>query len=304
VLEEVGSGVTARVFRGMYNGKEVAVKEIEINKQSMSTKLQTAFDREIGIMPGLRHENLVYFFGVVSLQRPLRIITEYCSGGTCFDLLHNSDADISWLQQYKMCADVASAMEYLHAFKPQIIHRDLKSLNLLLSTSVTGPNDRPLVKVSDFGLSRMKDVGTGAEWGKMTKCAGTGHWMAPEVFSGEKYDEKVDIYSYAMILFEILCREIPFEDEEQSKVGELAVKGVRPDMDAVPGDCPEGLTNLMVRCWRPVPTDRPSFTEISHILDGMIDQNSRRVHSILIGTRPQYFADPFSASNCEGRFSC
>jgi len=268
VLEKVGSGITADVFRGKYNGREVAVKQIEWSKGSMSAKHQLAFDREIGIMPGLRHHNLVHFFGVVSLQRPLRIITEFCSGGTCFDLLHNSDeVDIAWMQQYKMSVDVASAMAYLHSFNPQIIHRDLKSLNLLLSTPVTGPNDIPLVKVSDFGLSRMKDVTAGSEGVKMTRAAGTGHWMAPECFIGDKYDEKVDIYSYAMVLFEIICREIPFEDEDSSRVGARAVQGDRPDLDAVSPQCPEGLSSLMIRCWAPRPSDRLSFAQICVMLE-------------------------------------
>merc|ERR1719379_2672018 len=162
--------------------------------------------------------------GVSSIQRPFRIITEFCSGGCCFELLHNmEDIELSWRQKTKMCRDVAQAMQYLHSFNPQIVHRDLKSLNLLLQTPVICEEDVPVVKVSDFGLSRMKDQTD--EWGKMTNAAGTCHWMAPEVFMGTSYDEKVDIYSYAMILFEIICREIPFEEEEPASVGRLVVNG-------------------------------------------------------------------------------
>merc|ERR1712062_627531 len=110
-----------------------------------------------------------------------------------------------------MCTDVAKAMEYLHKFNPQIIHRDLKSLNILLSTPVVSTRDIPFMKISDFGLARMKESG-GGEWEKMTKDVGTMHWMAPEVHTGKAYNEKADIYSYAMVLFEILCREIPFDE--------------------------------------------------------------------------------------------
>jgi len=111
-----------------------------------------------------------------------RIITEYCAGGCCFELLHNCDhIDLSWVQQHKMCTDVALAMDYLHKFNPQIIHRDLKSLNLLLAEPIVSSVDIPRVKVSDFGLSRMNDTAD-EDWGRMTKAAGTCHWMAPEVF--------------------------------------------------------------------------------------------------------------------------
>jgi serine/threonine protein kinase len=267
LFEKVGTGCTAEVFRGSYNDREVAVKQIDWNKSNMGQKEQRAFDREVGIMPRLRHENLVCFLGVASLERPFRIITEFCSGGCCFELLHNCDhIDIQWSQQLKMCIDVASAMRYLHDFDPQIIHRDLKSLNLLLFQPVTGIHDIPLVKVSDFGLSRMKDAGAEADWGKMTIAAGTCHWMAPEVFCGGEYDEKVDVYSFAMILFEIICREIPFEDEEPAAVGRLTVQGKRPDLEAVPPDCPKALNDLMIYCWGVDPQKRPSFQDICRVL--------------------------------------
>merc|ERR1719433_742433 len=153
-------------------------------------------------------------------------------------------------------------MDYLHKFNPQIIHRDLKSLNLLLSKPVLSSTDIPLVKVSDFGLSRMKDQAPESEWGKMTIAAGTCHWMAPEVFTGTVYDEKVDVYSYGMILFEIVCREIPFEEEEPAAVGKLTVNGARPDLEAVPPDCPTDLRELMIRCWAQDPKGRPKFDEV------------------------------------------
>lgn len=263
LLEKVGTGCTAEVYRGVWKGQQVAIKQIDWNKSRMGLKEQRAFDREVAIMPRINHPNLVMMLGVASKQRPFRIVTEFCSGGCCFELLHNCDhIELSWLQKIKMCLDVAKAMEYLHSFDPQIIHRDLKSLNLLLSEPILSEEDIPVVKVSDFGLSRMKDRAPDADWGKMTMAAGTCHWMAPEVFTGTRYDEKVDVYSYAMILFEIICREIPFEEEEPAAVGRLTVQGSRPDMDAVPPDCPEDLRELMVQCWAHDPKKRPTFPEI------------------------------------------
>merc|ERR1719198_501572 len=101
-----------------------------------------------------------------------------------------------------------------------IIHRDLKSLNLLLLKRVERQQDVPVVKVSDFGLSRMQDSAYDFDWKKitMTNAAGTFHWMAPEVFTGTRYDEKVDVYSYAMLLFEVICREMPFEEVDAKEV--------------------------------------------------------------------------------------
>merc|ERR1712232_1312995 len=101
--------------------------------------------------------------------------------------------------------------------------------------------------VSDFGLSRVKeeeDEGT-----KMTNKVGTAHWMAPEVYHGTTYDEKVDVYSYAMVMYEILCRTVPYDAFEAPQVGPLIMKGVRPELRFVPNDCLGALCNLMIVCW-------------------------------------------------------
>lgn len=271
--ERVGSGVTATVYRGFLDGTdEIAVKVIEWNMSRMGGKQQQAFDREVAIMAQVRHPNLVNFRGVVSGTTPFNILTEFCSGGCVFELLHNDDdVELHWSQQHKMCLDIAEAIEYLHNFSPKIIHRDLKSLNLLLSKAVRSGYDFPFVKVSDFGLSRMQDtVGDAGVWGKMTKEAGTCHWMAPEVFSSNTYDERIDVYSYAMILFEIICREIPFEEEEPANVGLLMQRGERPDMSAVPPDVPEEMKDIMVASWNQDPTKRPDFTSIVQNLRPLI----------------------------------
>lgn len=262
--ESVGSGATAEVFRGTWKDMPVAIKEIFINRKKdtkLELKMEVAFMREIAVMSKVNHENLVKFIGVCLQTRPLRVVSEFCEGDTLFGLLHDEvDIRLVWPQKIKMIADVGGGMKYLHTFNPQIIHRDLKSLNLLLAKEVTNSTDVPLVKVSDFGLARMKDA-EGSEWDKMTKEAGTCHWMAPEVPSG-KYDEKADVFSFAMVLYEIITREIPFEDQDGREAVGLVMNGVRPDLEAIPADAPKELVKLMQGCWEHDPFDRPSFVEI------------------------------------------
>ncbi|CAK0849273.1 unnamed protein product [Prorocentrum cordatum] len=189
---------------------------------------------------------------------------EYCDGGTAFDLIHNQDIVVmSWVQRWKMAMDVAQAMHYLHSFTPQIIHRDLKSLNLLFKEPVVNCEDLPETKVVDFGQSRMQH----GEALDMTKLAGTPHWMAPEVFQTNSYDRKVDVYSYSMILYEIICSEIPFEEiQSKQRLGLMVCSGGRPDMKAAPPDCPEELLSLMACCWDGEPANRPDFDEIAAML--------------------------------------
>lgn len=267
LLELVGTGCTAEVYRGLWQGKVVAIKQIVEKRSRMQIKEQVAFAREMSILAKVKHENIVKFHGVCFLERPLRIVTAFCEGGACFELLHNSpEIELCFSQQLKMCYDVAKAMLYLHHFTPQIIHRDLKSLNLLLQEVVRSPQDVPWVKVSDFGVARIKEVGNAA-WGKMTIQAGTKHWMAPEMWQGTDYDEKVDVYSYAMVLYEVLCQEVPFEEEDPADVGKFTLGGIRPDLEAVPPDCPDVLRSLMISCWAHDPKQRPGFDTIVKILE-------------------------------------
>mmetsp|Transcript_40288 Transcript_40288/g.115173 ORF Transcript_40288/g.115173 Transcript_40288/m.115173 type:complete len:388 (-) Transcript_40288:59-1222(-) len=256
----VGTGGTAEVFRGTYDTQVVAIKQLFRHKK-MNVKEEISFNREVTILAQITHPNLVKFYGVAFKERPFRIVTEFCQGGTCFDLIHNGPFKLKWPQRVKLCIDTAAGMHYLHAFSPMIIHRDLKSLNLLLETTVSSTTYVPVVKVSDFGLSRMKEA-DGARWGKMTSQVGTLHWMAPEVFAGHEYDESVDIYSYAMCMFECLTQAVPFEDTDPGLIGQMTVKGVRPDLGRVPKDCPEKLKDLMMACWAHDATQRPPFSVI------------------------------------------
>jgi len=215
-------------------------------------------------MSRVKHENLVKLYGIVI--SPLQLVTEFCEGGSLYDLLHHEDpVELVWKQQLKMCLDVAQGVDYLHSCRPQVIHRDLKSLNLLMFRVVTGPKDVPLVKVSDFGLARMKEADQAEGWQTLTSAAGTAHWMAPEVPKG-RYTEKADVYSYAMVIFEIICREVPFEDENAKDAMQMHMRGHRPDKEAIPPDVPVALEQLMVRCWDQEPERRPPFTEILKIL--------------------------------------
>ena len=109
-----------------------------------------------------------------------------------------------------MMLDIAKGMHFMHGLKNPLMHRDLKSLNLLLAEPIEGPNDLVQAKITDFGLARkFKDADGGAE-AMMTGQAGTFHWMAPEVLENCRYTEKADVYSFGIVMWEILAREPPF----------------------------------------------------------------------------------------------
>jgi len=261
-LEEmVGSGTTAEVFRGSWHGTDVAVKKLR-----HSGPMSVEFTRELSVLLRLRHPNLVLFMGA-SMQAQPMIISEFCAGGTVFMLLHQRPAvPLSWRQKVKISIDVAKGMNFLH--RRQVVHRDLKSLNLLMVEPLSSASEVPPVKISDFGLSRMAQPEQQKVQACMTSGAGTYHWMAPEVLDGHTYDEKVDVYSYGICLFELIARRIPYDGSglEPVSIAVAVSKGRRPDLRCVPLDCPADLRFTMECCWAHCPTGRPGFDTILETL--------------------------------------
>lgn len=149
-------------------------------------------------MESLRHPNVVLFYGACVKYPNLGIVMEYCENKSLDILLANKSIDLPWDERKRIALEIATGMNYLHCFKPKpIIHRDLKSLNILIDECLRA-------KIGDFGWTRLK-----AE--KMTKMIGSHQWMAPEVITGEQYSEKADIFSYGIILWEIAAREKPYK---------------------------------------------------------------------------------------------
>jgi serine/threonine protein kinase len=269
--EHIGAGHTCDVFRGHYSGKEVAIKQFRANKGNVHDE---SLAREIAVMCLVRHPNIVLLYGVITTEPPLQIIMEYCHGGSCFELLHQQrKIKPTWSQMLKMCLHVAVAMDYLHRFNPCIIHRDLKSLNILLDQPLIDARSAPITKVADFGLARMLD-NQSAE--PLTLGVGTNQWMAPEIVCGSRYDEKVDVYSFAMVLYEITCKKIPFLNEQPMELRRLVLAGKRPDLSHMASQCPGCIRELIQVCWAGNARKRPPFKEVCQVI------NSARTQSVIV----------------------
>ena len=150
-------------------------------------------------MEVLRHPNIVLFLGACIKPPNLGLVLEYCTRGSLWSVLQNHEIDLKWEDRKKIALDKAKGVFYLHSFNPPILHRDLKSLNLLLDDSFR-------TKLIDFGWTRKLD-------GKMTGKIGTYQWMAPEVISSQNYTEKADVFSFGIILWEIASREPPYQSK-------------------------------------------------------------------------------------------
>mmetsp|Transcript_18144 Transcript_18144/g.32490 ORF Transcript_18144/g.32490 Transcript_18144/m.32490 type:complete len:986 (-) Transcript_18144:41-2998(-) len=259
--ERLGIGSSCTVFKGTYKKTVVAIKMI---KASQSSAFTLEFEREIAAMSGLRHPNLVLFMGAV-IKPSMAIVTEFCGGDTLFKLLHQSrDVMLSWPQRLQMAKDIAQGMCYLHGLRPPVLHRDLKSLNLLLRDPVTTALDPVHLKITDFGVARLLD----AEDIHLTGQTGTAHWMAPEVIANQPYSLAADVYSFGIVLWEICARDTPYRNIMPALIPAKVLQArERPGLSTIPSSCPEKLKQLIPMCWHHDPGRRPTFEQICDMLD-------------------------------------
>ncbi|KAK3727907.1 hypothetical protein QZH41_017736 [Actinostola sp. cb2023] len=233
-LQWLGSGAQGAVFLGIYGTEQVAVKKVRYEK-----------DTEIKHLRDLNHPNIVRFRGVCNQPPVYCIVMEYCQRGQLFEVLRDG-REVTPRLLVHWATEIADGMHYLHGRK--IIHRDLKSPNVLVSTNDT-------LKISDFGTCKEFNDKSA----RMT-FAGTVAWMAPEVIRNEPCSEKVDIWSFGVLLWELLTGELPYKGVDSSAV----IWGVGSNnlQLPVPSTCPEGIQLLMRLCWKSKPKHRPSFRQV------------------------------------------
>jgi hypothetical protein len=200
-IKLLARGGFGEVWLGLYMNENVAVKKLLSDKRTMDDAL--AFASEVKIMARLDHPKIVRFIGVAWTNAlTIQAVTEFMDCGDLRSLLDSSRASsLTWANlKCQIAIDVADALVYLHTLNPKLIHRDLKSRNVLIDAN-TG------AKLSDFGISRNRSVEE-----TMTAGVGTARWIAPEVILGGHYTEFADIYSFGVVLSELDTTKSPFHD--------------------------------------------------------------------------------------------
>ncbi|WOL08803.1 serine/threonine-protein kinase EDR1-like isoform X1 [Canna indica] len=245
--ERIGLGSFGEVYRGDWHGTEVAVKRFL--HQDISSDALEEFISEVRIMKRLRHPNVVLFMGAITHVPNLSIVTEFLHRGSLFRLIHRPNNQLDERRRLRMALDIARGMNYLHNCTPIIVHRDLKSPNLLVDKNW-------VVKVCDFGLSRMKHN----TFLSSRSTAGTAEWMAPEVLRNEPSDEKCDVFSFGVILWELCTLQQPWEGMNPMQVvGAVGFQERRLD---IPDDMDPVIAGIIKKCWQTNSKMRPSFSEI------------------------------------------
>ncbi|KAJ4973501.1 hypothetical protein NE237_006675 [Protea cynaroides] len=261
------SGRHSRIYRGIYRQRDVAIKLISHTEEDekLAVLLEKQFTSEITLLLRLRHPNIITFIAACKKPPVFCIITEYLGGGSLRKYLHQQEPNSIPLDLVlKLALDIARGMHYLHS--QGILHRDLKSENLLLGEDMS-------VKVADFGISCLESQ---CHSGK--GLIGTYRWMAPEMIKEKHHTRKVDVYSFGIVLWELLTALTPFEGmtPEQAAFA-VSRKNARPSL---PSTCPVAFSHLISRCWASNPDKRPHFAEIVSILE---------IYAESLGQNPKFF---------------
>lgn len=277
--QRIGKGAFSEMWKGTWRSTPVAIKMLKFEpNQSGEEEGLKKFYEEVMVLSKLRHPNIVLFMAACARPPKVCIITEFCAGGNVYDAIRRSTwTTLGHLDFVSMSRDVARGVGYLHAMG--LIHRDLKSQNLLLNRRITEgakESQKPHIKVADFGLSRnlaSNEGNSGASLGIMTSETGTYRWMAPEMMRHEPYNHKVDVYSFGIALWELWSREIPFSDMSPIQAAfAVADKGARPiriSPEARRRYIPRSWTKLIENCWASDPRLRPEFWQVVEILNEM-----------------------------------
>ncbi|XP_057949729.1 integrin-linked protein kinase 1 isoform X4 [Malania oleifera] len=258
-------GSTGTFRMASWRGIQIAVKKLGEEVITDDDKVK-AFRDELALLQRMRHPNVVQFLGAVTQSSPMMIVTEYLPKGDLRAFLKRKGA-LKPTTAVRFALDIARGMSYLHENKPgPIIHRDLEPSNILR-------DDSGHLKVADFGVSKLLKFANTIKEDRPLACQDTScRYVAPEVFRNEEYDIKVDVFSFALILQEMIEGCPPFQAKQENDVPKIYAAKERPPFQAPAKRYAYGLRELIENCWNEKPAKRPTFGQIIARLESIYNK--------------------------------
>lgn len=251
-IKSLGQGASGEVFQGTFKGEPVAIKVLKTNNTDSEVE---EFKKEFSVLVSFSSPYIIRFKGACLADR-LCMVMEFCPHGSLYDLLRSPDFVMTWELFFRFAIETTAGLAVLHKAKPGILHRDMKTLNLLVDKDYHA-------KLCDFGLSRFN---TGSNLATLSKCRGTYAYIAPEVYNCETFTTKSDVYSVAMILWELTYRMIngkylrPFQEFKHIQFDfQVLIQACKMKLrPTLPPETPPPLEQLVKKCWH---EDRDSRLE-------------------------------------------
>uniref|UniRef100_A0A4W6EQM8 RAF proto-oncogene serine/threonine-protein kinase n=1 Tax=Lates calcarifer TaxID=8187 RepID=A0A4W6EQM8_LATCA len=248
----IGSGSFGTVYKGKWHG-DVAVKILKVTDPT--PEQFQAFRNEVAVLRKTRHVNILLFMGYMTKDN-LAIVTQWCEGSSLYKHIHVLETNFKMIQLMDIARQTAQGMDYLHA--KNIIHRDMKSNNIFLHEGLT-------VKIGDFGLATVKARWSGSH--QVEQPSGSILWMAPEVIrmqDNNPYSFQSDVYSYGIVLFELMTGELPYSQiANRDQIIFMVGRGyLSPDLSKLYKNCPKAMKRLVADCIKKSKDERPLFPQI------------------------------------------
>ncbi|THG17655.1 hypothetical protein TEA_014764 [Camellia sinensis var. sinensis] len=271
LLEKHGAKPLGTFCVASWQGIKVAVKKLGEEVTADEDKVR-AFRDELELLQKIRHPNVVQFLGAVTQSTPMMIVTEYLPKGDLCDFLKRKGA-LKPTTAVIFALDIARGMNYLHENRPgAIIHRDLEPSNILR-------DDSGHLKVADFGVSKLLKVTSRVKEDRPLTYHDTScRYVAPEVFRNDEYDTKVDVFSFALILQEMIEGCPPFSAKQENEVPKAYCTKKRPPFRAPIKRYSHGLKELIEECWSEEPAKRPTFRQIIARLEKIYSSIGHKRH--------------------------
>jgi hypothetical protein len=259
--KQLGQGAFGVVYKGQWDHKTVAVKQVKASNIIGGDKAIAEFEAEVSQMASTAyHENLVQLYGVTTLENgDMAAVVEFCAQGSLVDALYGSEKKVrEWTLSELFSVAHGAACGVAHLHRQGVIHRDIAARNVLLA----GKRDL-IAKVADFGMARLLNESVYDEQTTLN-AVGPLKWMAPEQMERRAYSRASDVFAFGVLLYEIFKREVPWQGVSNIVTAAKVMRGER--MDVSSRKIPHEVAALMLECWAHEPDKRPSMKHVQRVL--------------------------------------